>query len=58
MAYIMIRLNADLPFQGRLNFALVTTSSREKRAAELNFDEDLVVKYTRSRVERGSGNLQ
>lgn len=54
----MIRLNADLPCQGRLSFTLVTTCSREKRAAELNFDEDLVVKYTRSRVERGSGNLQ
>lgn len=47
MAYIMVRLNANLSLEGRLDFALVTTSSREKRAAELNFDEELGVEYTR-----------
>ena len=53
---VVVRLQPDLTSKGRLDFALVSTRSREPSATQLSLDEELSVEREGGRVERCSGD--
>ena len=53
---VVVRLETNLTRNARFDFTLVTTSTREERAAELHLDEDLRVERAEGRVEGRAGD--